>query len=194
MLELAFEQDKRVGGDVGVKQGAMPVVAVARIERQPVAHRGQRLGRARKELGVEDLRANVALVRKGAVAPPDRLGARELVIEKIAFVLVGVRDDWRIADEFLDLGQDGREARRILEIGGLDLVDLNRPRVDGRVGLTRSRQIAPLRQPSPPRSISRKPTSMTRPGGFQANGCLRTNSALGVCLPVVSASKATSLS
>jgi hypothetical protein len=35
---------------------------------------------------------------------------------------------------------------------------------------------------------------MMTPGGFQANGCLRMNSALGVRLPVVSASKATSLS
>ena len=61
----------------------------------------------------------------------------------------------------------------------------------GPSGLTRESHISPLRQPSPSRSISTKPTSMMMPGAFQANGCLRMNSASGVRLPVVSASKAT---
>jgi Protein of unknown function (DUF938) len=57
----------------------------------------------------------------------------------------------------------------------------------GPSGLTLELHVSPLRQPSPSRSISTKPTSMMMPGALQAKGCLRMNSASGVRLLVVSA-------
>src|SRR5271167_4880400 len=49
----------------------------------------------------------------------------------------------------------------------------------GPSGLTLELHVSPLRQPSPSRSISTKPTSMIIPGALQAKGCLRTKLGVG---------------
>ena len=62
MLELALQQYERIGGHVGVKQRAVPVVSLAAVKHQPIAHRGKRLDGAWEKLREQDLRANVALL------------------------------------------------------------------------------------------------------------------------------------
>ena len=69
MLQKMLKQDQRVGRHVGVEQRAVPVITLARVERQPVTHRGERLRGAGKDLFVQNLRADVALFVVGAVAP-----------------------------------------------------------------------------------------------------------------------------
>ena len=105
-------------------------VALARIERQTVAHRGQRLSRARIKLGEQSLRADVARLLIGARGPFDRLGAGEFIIEEAAFVLVGMGDDRRVADKVAHPIQNHRKTRRALEIGGTNLMNLDRRRID----------------------------------------------------------------
>ncbi len=61
----------------------MPIVPLAGVERQPVTHRGERLRAPGKDLREQTLRADVALLVVGAVAPRDHLGPRELVVEEI---------------------------------------------------------------------------------------------------------------
>src|SRR6516165_10019419 len=93
VLELALEQDERIGRHVGVQQRAVPVVSFAAVERQPIAHRGKRLRGAWEKLGEQDLRANVPLLRVGALAPRNHLGPGELLVEEISLVLVRVGHD-----------------------------------------------------------------------------------------------------
>jgi hypothetical protein len=83
VLELALQQHERIGSHVGVKQCAVPVVSFAAVKHQPVAHRGKRLTGAWETLREQDLRANVALLSVGALAPLDHLGPGELIIEEI---------------------------------------------------------------------------------------------------------------
>src|SRR5271165_13723 len=70
VLELALQQYERIGSHVGVEQCAVPVVSFAAVKHQPIAHRGERLDGAWEKLREQGLRANVALLRVGAFAPP----------------------------------------------------------------------------------------------------------------------------
>ena len=137
VLELALQQDQRVRGHVGVEQGAVAFVSFAAVEHQPVAHRRQRLAGAREKLREQNLRANVARLRVGALTPRNHLGPGEFIVEEVSFVLIGVGDDRRFCDEVLHLLEDRREARRVFEIAGPNAVDL-----DG-VGVDRSIRVDP---------------------------------------------------
>ncbi len=96
-LSWRSSRTQRVGGHVGVEQGAVPVVSFAAVDHQPIAHRGQRLAGPREKLREQDLRANVALLGVGALAPRNHLGPGELVVEEVTLVLVGVGDDRRVS-------------------------------------------------------------------------------------------------
>src|SRR5271166_3648769 len=130
VLELALEQYERIGGHVGVQQRAVPVVSFAAVERQPIAHRGERLGGAWEKLGEQDLRANVALLGVGALAPRNHLGPGELIVEEISLVLVSVGHDRRVSNEVFHFRQDRWEPWSVLEIGWPNPVDLDGLGVD----------------------------------------------------------------
>jgi DNA topoisomerase III len=74
VLELVLHQYQRIRSHVGVKQRAVPVISFAAVQRQPIGHRGKRLAGAREKLSEQHLRANVALVGIGALAPWNHLG------------------------------------------------------------------------------------------------------------------------
>ena len=74
MLEKTLKQDQRVGRHFGVEERPVPVIPLARIERQPVTHRSERSRGSGKGLFVENLRADVAFFAVGAVAPLNHLG------------------------------------------------------------------------------------------------------------------------
>src|SRR5271166_2921904 len=130
VLELALQQYERIGSHVGVKQCAVPVVSFAAVERQPIAHRGKRLAGAWEKLRKQGLRANVAPLSVGALAPLNRLGPGELIVEEISLVLVGVGHDRRLSNEVFHFRQDRREPWSVLEIGGSNPVDLDSLGVD----------------------------------------------------------------
>src|SRR5271166_253418 len=130
VLELALQQHERIGGHVGVKQRAVPVVSFAAVKHQPIAHRGERLTGAWEKLREQDLGANVALLSVGAFAPLDHLGPRELIVEETSLVLVSVGHDRRLSNEVLHFRQDRRESWSVLEIGGPNPVDLDGLGVD----------------------------------------------------------------
>ena len=130
MLELVLQQYERIGSHVGVKQCAVPVVPFAAVKHQPIAHRGERLTGAWEKLREQDLRANVALLRVGALAPLDHLGTGELIVEEISLVLVSVGHDRRFSNEVFHFRQDRREPWSVLQIGGPNPVDLDGLGVD----------------------------------------------------------------
>src|SRR5208283_4931228 len=108
----------------------VPVVSFAAVEHQPIAHRGKRLAGAWEKLREQDLRANVALLGVGALAPLDHLGPGELIVEEVSLVLVGVGYDRRVSNEVFHPWQDRREPWSVLEIGGSNPVDLDGLGVD----------------------------------------------------------------
>src|SRR5271165_4506915 len=130
VLELALQQYERIGSHIGVKQCAVPVVSFAAVEHQPIAHRGQRLAGAWEKLRKQNLRANVAFLSVGALAPLNRLGPGELIVEEISLVLVGVGHDRRLSNEVFHFRQDRREPWSVLEIAGSNPVDLDSRGVD----------------------------------------------------------------
>src|SRR5271166_1812866 len=125
VLELALQQYERIGSHVGVEQCAVPVVSFAAVKHQPIAHRGERLDGAWEKLREQGLRANVALLRVGALAPLDHLGPGELIVEEISLVLVSVSHDRRLSNEVFHSRQDRREPWSVLQIGGPNPVDLD---------------------------------------------------------------------
>ena len=113
----------------------MVVVAFAGVEREAVAHGGQRLACAGVKLRVKPLGADETLFGIGALAPANDLGAGEFVIQEIALIFVGVGDNGRVADEILKFLLDLRKSRRVLQVARLDLVDGDGRRVDRAVGI-----------------------------------------------------------
>ena len=118
VLELVLHQHERIGSHVGVEQCAVPVVPLAAVEHQPIAHRGKRLIGAREKLREQDLRANVPLFSVGALAPLNHLGPGELIVEEISLVLVGVAHDRQFSNEVFHFRQDRWEPWSVLELGG----------------------------------------------------------------------------
>src|SRR5271170_8527666 len=115
VLELALQQYERIGGYVGVKQRAVPVVSLAAVKHQPIAHRGKRLTGAREKLCEQHLRANVPLFSVGTLAPLNHLGPGELIVEEISLVLVSVGHDRRVANDVFHFRQDRWESWSVLE-------------------------------------------------------------------------------
>src|SRR5580700_6606310 len=130
VLELVLHQYERIRGHVGVKQCAVPVISFAAVENQPIGHRGKRFAGAREKLCEQDLRANVALVGIGALAPRNHLGPGELIVEEISLVLVSVGHDRRVSNEVFHFRQDRWEPWSVPEIGWLNPVDLDGLGVD----------------------------------------------------------------
>ena len=172
---------------------AVPVVSFAAVEHQPIAHRGKRL-RPQGKAVREDLRANVPLFSIGALAPLDspRPGRTRSRGKLARCRKRGPR--LATSTKSFTLGRIAGNSGALLRSAGRIRWILMAEGSIGPSGLTLELHVSPLRQPSPLRSISTKPTSMMMPGALQAKGCLRMNSASGVRLPVVSASKATSRS
>ena len=96
----------------------MPVVSLAAVEHQPIAHRGKRLNGPREKLGEQDLRANAPLLGVGTLAPLNHLGPGELIVEEVSLVLVSAGHNQQVANEVFHLRQDRWEPRSVLEIGG----------------------------------------------------------------------------
>ena len=118
VLELVFKQYERIGSHVGVEQCAVPVVPFAAVEHQPIAHGGKRLTGAREKLHEQDLRANVAPLRRRRSRPTRSPWPGDLIVEEISLVLVSVGHDRRLSNEVFHFRQDLREPWSVCSIGG----------------------------------------------------------------------------
>ena len=113
----------------------MEFEALGTIHPQPVDHGVEGFGSTGKQLGVNLLGADEALIGEGVIAPADLLDPGELVIEEQLFIAVGMGDQIIVAEEGQQRFENLVEARRLFEIARLDAVNLDRARADRRLGV-----------------------------------------------------------